>query len=367
MLLDNLGGIMTHNILFVDDEEFILEAIKIGLADEQYNCFYALSAKDGLDIIKNMTIDVVVSDMQMPEVDGLTFLKQVEDISPDIIKIIQTGQANLDQVIKVINTIDVFNFMLKPYDIESTLKPLIRKAMHQSWLVKTNKTLNNQLANKLRELEIKHFKLQKVTASLEDSNSIIMTIANAVEAKDVITKGHVHRVAYWSEKIGERLALSDIEMEILRKGSILHDIGKIGIPDSILNKPGALTEEEFEIMKTHTVIGENIIKSLKSFENVKPIIRHHHEKLDGSGYPDNLTEGEIYTLTRIVAIVDIYDALISDRPYRKAMSQEQAFLILEEDAKKGLLDFKIIEILKEETVKNLGIELTINNMDFAFS
>lgn len=358
---------MTHNILFVDDEEFILEAIKLGLSNEQYNCFFALSAKEGLDIVKNMDIDVVVSDMQMPEIDGLTFLKQVEAISPDIIKIIQTGQANLEQVINVINTIDVFNFMLKPYDIEKNLKPLIRKAVHQSWLVKTNKQLNNQLANKLRELEIKHFKLQKVTASLDDSNSIIMTIANAVEAKDIITKGHVHRVAYWSEKIGERLALSNIEMEILRKGSILHDIGKIGIPDNILNKPGALTEEEFEVMKTHTIIGEKIIKSLKSFENVKSIIRHHHEKLDGRGYPDNLTGDEIDILTRIVAIVDIYDALISDRPYRKAMSHEQAFLIIEEDAKKGLLDSVIVEILKEETVKNPNIESTINNMTFAFS
>lgn len=358
---------MAHNILFVDDEEFILEAIKIGLADEQYNCFYALSAKDGLDIIKNVDMDVVVSDMQMPEIDGLAFLTQVEAISPDIIKIIQTGQANLDQVIKVINTIDVFNFMLKPYKIEDTLKPLLRKAVHQSWLVKTNKTLNNQLANKLRELEIKHYKLQKVTASLDDSNSIIMTIANAIEAKDITTKGHVHRVAYWAGKIGERLALSDAELELLRKGSILHDIGKIGIPDSILNKPGVLTSEEFEIMKTHTIIGENIIKSLKSFENVKPIIRHHHEKLDGSGYPDNLTGDKIDTLTRIVAIVDIYDALISDRPYRKAMSHEQAFLILENDAKKGLLDSVIVEILKEETVINPNIESTINNMTFAFS
>lgn len=367
MLLDNLGGIMANNILFVDDEEFILEAIKMGLANEQYNCFYALSAKDGLEIIKSVDIDVVVSDMQMPEIDGLTFLAQVEAISPDIIKIIQTGQANLEQVIKVINTIDVFNFMLKPYDIEMTLKPLIRKAMHQSWLVKTNKTLNSQLANKLRELEIKHFKLQKVTASLDDSNSIIMTIANAIEAKDIITKGHVHRVAYWAGKIGERLALSDEEMELLRQGSILHDIGKIGIPDSILNKPGALTNEEFEIMKTHTIIGEKIIKSLKSFENVKPIIRHHHEKLDGSGYPDNLTGDKIDTLTRIVAVVDIYDALISDRPYRKAMSQQQAFLILEDDARKGLLDSEIVRILKEETLANPNIKSNINNMSFSFS
>lgn len=358
---------MIHNILFVDDEENILKSLKRALMDETYNCFFTNNAKEGLEIIKKNNIDVVVSDMRMPEIDGLTFLKQVEAISPDIVKIIQSGQADMYQLIDVINNINVFNFILKPWDVETSLKPLLRKAIHQSWLIKTNKELNSQLANKLRELEIKHFKLQKVTASLEDSNSIIMTIANAVEAKDIITKGHVHRVAYWAEKIGERLALSNEEMELLRKGSILHDIGKIGIPDSILNKPGVLTSEEFEVMKTHTIIGEKIIKSLKSFENVKSIIRHHHEKLDGSGYPDNLSGEQIDIYTRIVAIVDIYDALISDRPYRKAMSQEQAFSILENDAKKGLLDPEIIEVLKEEIVKNPNIESTINNMSFAFS
>lgn len=219
-------------------------------------------------------------------------------------------------------------------------------------LINENKELNKRLEEKLQELEIKHFRLQEVTESLEDSNSIIMTIANAVEAKDMVTNGHVNRVAYWSQRIGERLALSSDELELLKKGSTLHDIGKIGIPDNILNKPGALTKEEFEIMKTHTIIGENIIKSLKSFDDIKSMIRHHHEKLDGSGYPDGLKETEIDLFTRIVAIVDIYDALTMDRPYRKAMSIEQAFSIMEEDAKKGMLDSSLVEILKEEVVNS---------------
>lgn len=364
---DNLGGIMTHNILFVDDEEFILEAIKLAVSDEQYNCFFATSAKDGLGIMKNINIDVVVSDMIMPEIDGLSFLTQVEAISSDIIKIIQTGKADINQLINVINTIDVFNFMLKPYDIESTLKPILKKAVHQSWLVKTNKQLNNQLANKLRELEIKHYKLQKVTASLEDSNSIIMTIANAVETKDIITKGHVHRVAYWSEKIGERLALSNEEIELLKKASMLHDIGKILIPDDILYKPGPLTNEEFEIIKTHTIIGEKIIQSLKSFENVKSIVRHHHEKLDGSGYPDNLTDNQIDIYTRIVAIVDMYVALTTNKPYRNAMSHAQTFSILDEDSQKGFIDHQIVEILKEEVLKSPDIEFLDTETSFALS
>lgn len=358
---------MTYNILFVDDEDNILKSLKRALIDEEYNCFFANNAQDGLEIMKNNSIDVVVSDMRMPGIDGLNFLKQVEAISPDIVKIIQSGQADMYQLIEVINTIDVFNFILKPWDVETTLKPIINKAIKQSKLIKVNKELNKQLANQLRELEIKHFRLQKVTSSLEDSNSIIMTIANAVEAKDIVTNGHVNRVAYLSQKIGERMELSPEEMDILTKGSMLHDIGKIGIPDSILNKPGALTNEEFDIMKTHTTIGEKIIKSLKSFENIKSIIRHHHEKLDGSGYPDGLKDSQIDIYTRIVAIVDIYDALTMDRPYRKAMSLEQAFSILDGDVQKGLLDSSIVEILKEEVAKNSNLVCLLGSSTPAIS
>lgn len=343
---------MEYNILFVDDEENILKSLKRALIDEKYSCFFASSAQEGFDIIKNTNIDVVISDMKMPEVDGIEFLKQIEEFDADIVKIILSGQADMYQLIEVINNINVFSFILKPWDVETTLKPMIEKAIRQVKLIKTNKEMGKQLSNQLRELEIKHFRLQKVTESLDDSNSVLISIANMVEAKDTITNGHINRVAFWSQKIGERLGLSENELEMLRKGAILHDIGKVGIPDSILNKPGSLTNEEFDIMKTHTVIGEKIISSLKSFQNIKSIIRHHHEKLDGSGYPDNLKASQIDIYTRIVAIVDIYDALIMDRPYRKAMTKEQAFAILEGDAKKGLLDSAIVDILKKEAYEN---------------
>ncbi len=343
---------MTHNILFVDDEDNILKALRRALIDEKYNCFFANSGKEGLEIIKNTNIDVVISDMRMPEMDGLEFLGKVETISNNIVKIIQSGQADMYQLINVINTIDVFNFILKPWDVDMTLKPIINKAIQQADLLRENEELNIQLEMKLKELEIKHYRLQQLTASLDDSHSIIMSIANAIEAKDAETKGHVNRVAFLSQKIGERLALSQAELDLLKKGAILHDIGKIGIPDRILSKPGPLSNEEFDIMKTHTIVGEKIIKSLKSLENVRPIIRHHHEKLNGSGYPDGLIGSQIDIYTQIVAIVDIYDALTMDRPYRLAMTIEQAFSILEADAKKGLIDEDIVAILKIEVLEN---------------
>lgn len=341
---------MTYNILFVDDEDNILKSLKRALIDEEYNCFFTNCAKSGLEIIKSKKIDVVICDMRMPEINGLEFLKQVQNAEPDIVKIILSGQTDMYQLIEVINNINVFNFILKPWDVDTTLKPIINNAIQQSNLIKTNKELEKQLANKLKELEIKHFRLQKVTESLDDSNAILISIANAIEAKDSTTNGHINRVAYWAQKLGERLGLSSDELELLRKGSILHDIGKLGIPDHILNKPGGLNAAEYEIMKTHTIIGEKIIKSLKSFDEIKSIIRHHHEKLDGSGYPDNLKAPQIDIYTRIVAIVDMYDALIMNRPYRKAMKVNEAFSILKDNAQRGLIDSLIVDVLKEEVI-----------------
>ncbi len=202
-----------------------------------------------------------------------------------------------------------------------------------------------------KELEMKHYRLQKLSESLENSDSIVMAIANSVEAKDKLTKGHISRVAFYAQKIGEYFKMSESELELLKKGAVLHDIGKIGTPDNILNKPGALTKEEFEIMKNHPVDGWNILSSLKSFKNLAKIARHHHEKLDGTGYPDGLKDEEIDIYTRIVAIVDIFDALTADRSYRSALTREQALNIIFEDVKKGKLDSKIANALKEITAK----------------
>jgi len=203
-----------------------------------------------------------------------------------------------------------------------------------------------------KELELKHFRLKHLTETLENSDSIVMAIANSVEAKDMLTKGHISRVAYYSQKIGEKLGMTTKELEMLKKGAILHDIGKIGTPDHILNKPGPLTDEEFEIMKQHPTDGWKILKSLKTFKNIAGIVKHHHEKLDGSGYPDKIKSDEIDIYTRIVAIVDIYDALSAKRPYREALTREQSLKIIFSDVEKGKLDKHVAEILAEVSKEN---------------
>ncbi len=179
----------------------------------------------------------------------------------------------------------------------------------------------------------------------------ILALAEAVDAKDPYTRGHSDRVSKYAEKIGKKLNFSPVEMDKLVFSSILHDIGKIGIPDSILKKKDKLTEEEYNIIKTHPVEGEKIIKTIPHLKDVGEIIRHHHERIDGTGYPDGLRDGEIPVISKIISICDSYDAMTSDRPYRKGLSKEEAIKELKKYSgtqfDKELVEI-FIEILKEE-------------------
>jgi len=149
-------------------------------------------------------------------------------------------------------------------------------------------------------------------------------LARAIEARDSYTEGHVERVAEYSVALGKRIGMHDKELRILEQGAIMHDVGKIGIPDQILNKPGKLSSEEYETMKSHTWVGEQICSSLKSLKPILDIVRHHQEHVNGSGYPDGLRGEEMGLGARIVAIADAYDAMTTDRPYRKSLGHEEA-------------------------------------------
>ena len=174
-------------------------------------------------------------------------------------------------------------------------------------------------------------RIKNLTDSLESAETVIFSLANAIEAKDYFTKGHIDRVSSLAVNLGRYIGLSMEDIGTLEKGGALHDIGKIGVKDDILNKPGKLTPEEFEEIKKHPETGENICSPLNSLRPVLPIIKHHHEKFDGSGYPSGLVGEDIPLLARIMAIVDVYDALTSRRAYRDAMSHAEAMRILRED------------------------------------
>lgn len=176
----------------------------------------------------------------------------------------------------------------------------------------------------------------------EQAKSVVLSLARSIEAKRPLMNGHSDRVVKHAVQLGTSLDLPEEDLQELRVACVLHDIGKMAVPDEILLKPAALNEEETEIVRQHPAIGENICAPLKSLRRVLPVIRHHHERMDGSGYPDGLRGGEIPLMARILQIADIYDALITDRPYRSALSSEDALETLEREAGYGWLDASLV-------------------------
>src|SRR5437899_11769360 len=186
-------------------------------------------------------------------------------------------------------------------------------------------------------------RLKQFTDELDNAETVLFALALSIEAKDPYTEGHCDRLSLSSEALAKRLSLTEEECIALRRGGVIHDIGKVAVPDQILLKPGPLTADERKVMERHTVVGAGICSPLKSFRSVLPIIRYHHEKMDGSGYPDGLKGDAIPLTARILQIVDIYDALTTDRPYRKAMAPERAFALMREEVKKGWWDGALVD------------------------
>ncbi len=186
-------------------------------------------------------------------------------------------------------------------------------------------------------------RLKEYTDELESAEAILRSLALTIDARDPYTDGHCERLATFAVSLGESLGLSKEELFALNRGGYLHDIGKIGIPDSILLKPTKLTPEEFELMKQHTLIGDRLCGELRSLRLVRTIVRHHHEALDGSGYPDRLRGAEVPLLAQIVGIVDLFDAVTTSRPYRSALPREYAFSELRSECARGRRDPQLVE------------------------
>jgi putative two-component system response regulator len=202
------------------------------------------------------------------------------------------------------------------------------------------KPFNRQeLLTRVRSL----LKLKRHTDELENAETVLFSLALSVEAKDPYTTGHCDRLARYSVVLGRKLGVSEEYLKALHRGGILHDVGKIGIPDSILLKPGQLTREERTVMQAHPVIGERICAPLKSLRLVLPIIRHHHERWDGSGYPDGLAGGAIPLTARILQVVDLFDAFTTQRPYKPAFTLEQSFALMREETVRGWWDTRLVE------------------------
>lgn len=293
-----------HTILAIDDEQNNLALLKRTLRSN-YNLLLASSGKEALEIVKEhgAEISLIVSDQKMPIMEGTEFFKQIYDNHPDIVKILLTGHSNIDILVDSINECHLFQYILKPFDPEQLC--MIIESGIKKYELTTSKT---QILKDLSELFYKTIK----------------SIAFALDAKDPYTHGHSMRVTLYSLALASAMNLPGEVLEEIETAGLLHDIGKIAIPEKILLKPGKLTDEEYEIIKSHPELGEKLVYSIEKLKLISNWLKSHHERYDGKGYPDGLIGEQIPISSRIIAIADTYDAMTSSRSYRTALPHQVA-------------------------------------------
>ena len=277
-----------------------------------------VSAADGvsaLDAVRVHQPDVILLDVTMPSMDGLEVCRRLKaDPATRLIPIVLvTGQAELSDRLR---------------GLEAGADEILEKPVHP-----------HELKARVRSLS----RMKYLIDALDSAEAAFMALALTIEARDPMTIGHCERLAKHAVRLGRALALSGEDLDALHRGGYLHDLGKVGIPDSVLLKAGRLTPEEFELMKRHPEIGDNLCAPLQSLKRVRPIVRFHHERLDGSGYPTGLKGDDVPLLAQIVGIVDVFDALTSPRPYRGAIAAEDAVRHLVDEAESGKFSRRFVE------------------------
>jgi putative two-component system response regulator len=302
-------------ILVADDNEANRELLSALLSTEGYQVVCATDGQQALKHVDSGSIDLVLLDVVMPRPTGFEVCLAIKS-KPETrlipIVLLTSLNSDSDRITGIMCGAD--DFLNKPVN-------------------------KHELMARVQSL----LRLKQFTDELDNAETVLSSLALSIEAKDPYTEGHCDRLSKYSVLLAEKLGLPEDLRVALRRGGLVHDIGKLAVPERILLKPGPLTPEERRIMEQHTIAGERICAPLRSFRNVLPIIRHHHEKWDGSGYPDGLKGEQIPLTARILQITDIYDALTTDRPYRKALSREKAFAIMREEVKRGWWDWSILD------------------------
>jgi putative two-component system response regulator len=302
-------------ILVVDDQPTIAGLMSQLLAMSGYDVVTAPGADEAEAEVRRQAPDLILSDVKMPGKSGYEFCRDLKsDPATRLIPfVLITGLTDSSDKVRGIEA-GADDFLNKPVPAEE-LKARVKSL-----------------------LRVKEF-----TDELETADSVLCTLGLIVEGRDPYTEGHCERLATRATELGRHLALNEDSIVALRRGGYLHDLGKIAVPDAILKKGSDLTVSEWEVMRQHPVTGENICRPLKSLRLVLPIIRHHHEHADGSGYPDGMRAGEIPLLPRILQVVDVYDALCTARPYKPALSHDQAAQTMRQEARQGLWDAELVD------------------------
>ena len=332
-----MSGDPLPSILIVDDEPEIT-AILSDLFYGKYDCTTAGSAEEALARLAGANYELVVSDITMPGMSGLDMIPHVRSTSPNTVVVMISGMQTVESAIEALR-LGAFDYVMKPFDLRQVEAVVTRALEHQNLIV-----AKQRYEDHLEELvEQRTAELDQALNSLEDAyRSTLKALTAALETRDLETHGHSERVVSYSMRLGREYGLDNERLKSLEFGSLLHDIGKIGVPDLILRKPAKLTSEEWVLMREHPVHGQQILRGIKFLEGAARVVAQHHEKWDGSGYPLGLSADDIDICARIFSVADAFDAITSDRVYRKGKPYEAAAQELDEWAGKQF-DPKVVE------------------------
>jgi len=297
----------TGTVLIVDDLPANLLLMRDILGGEGYRVIEARDGDEALALVATETPDLVLSDVRMPNLDGFDFCRVLRAQTATRLMpiVLMTGLTESRDRLRAIES-GANDFVTKPID-QAELRARVRSLMQ----------------------------IKRITDDLDSAETVLRSLALMIEARDAYTEGHCQRLAVYATDLGRQLRLPVEDLQALGRGGFFHDIGKMALPDAILLKPGALTPDEFERVKEHTVIGDRLCGDLRALHRVRAIVRHHHERLDGSGYPDGLAGDAVPLLAQIIGIVDVYDAMTTSRPYRAALTSEEALEELGREVDRG--------------------------------
>lgn len=303
------------HILVVDDLPANTRVLEALLTRDGYRVTVAEDGEQALEIVARERPDLVLLDILMPKMDGYEVCRQLKSdpLTRLIPVVLVTGLTDTDSRVRGLE-VGADDFMAKPFIVPE---------------------MRARVASLLR--------IKRYTDALDSAESVILSLAMTIEARDLATKGHCQRLAHYAVALGERIGLSDDDIDTLRVGGYLHDIGKVGIPDRVLLKDGKLDTDEYDLMKSHTLIGDRLCAELRLLKRIRPIVRHHHEHLDGSGYPDGLVGDEVPLLAQIMGVVDVFDAITTSRPYKPALAMEEACAVLRDEVRLGWRRADLVE------------------------
>jgi putative nucleotidyltransferase with HDIG domain len=322
-------------ILVVDDEETIRDLLVEGLQGEAYQCTSCAGAKEALGALAKDRFDLVLSDIDMPGTSGVQLLQDIKKRDPELDVIMVTGVVDTETAIGSMR-MGASDYVTKPFNLDEVIL-IIERTLEKRRLVRENldhqRNLEAKVQERTQELQRKNSEIEELFNELKTAfeevrqsyQDILEALLAALDTRDTETQGHSLRVAEYTVTIARRMGVVEPELTHIRRGALLHDVGKIGIPDAILRKPGKLTEEEWVEMRKHPEIGYHMLNDIKFLEKSLPIVLAHQERFDGTGYPQRLKGDKIPIGARIFAAADTLDAMTSDRPYRAALPYERAY------------------------------------------